>query len=88
MPRKPKAEPSLKTVLAKLRQPSDQTSQHGGYRTGVEGGKGTTLNVQLTHDDRELIRAAAIAAGFTQTAPWVMSVLIPEAQRVLAKKAT
>jgi uncharacterized protein (DUF1778 family) len=72
MPRKPKAEPS----------------QHGGYRTGVEGGKGTTLNVQLTHDDRELIRAAALAAGYTQTAPWVMSVLIPEAQRVLTKKAT
>jgi hypothetical protein len=69
------------------RKPKAEPSQHGGYRQGVPGGQGARLNLEITPTDLALVKEAAEAAGM-KTSAWVRSVLIPEALRVLAKKAT
>jgi uncharacterized protein (DUF1778 family) len=65
-------------------------SPHGGYRTGVEGGKDVMIRMRATASDDDLLRRAAAAAGFDRAAGgltgWAIPILVAEAQRVLDGK--
>jgi uncharacterized protein (DUF1778 family) len=74
MPRKPKAEPS----------------QHGGYRHGIPAATQVRINLKVPADDRDLLNAAALAAGYTRESggmkAWAMAILLREARAELDKK--
>lgn len=75
------------------RKPKDDAkppAPHGGYRTGVEGGKDVMIRMRVTASDDEILRAAAAAAGYDRAAGgltgWAIPILVAEAERVLASK--
>lgn len=74
MPRKPKAEPS----------------QHGGYRHGIPAATQVRINLKAAADDRDLLNAAAMAAGYRREdggmQAWAMAILLREARAELEKR--
>jgi uncharacterized protein (DUF1778 family) len=70
--------------------PAAPLAPHGGYRTGVEGGKDVLITMRATASDDDLLRRAAAAAGYDRAAGgltgWAIPILVAEAELVLAGK--